>query len=298
MFTHNPYSLDGIGQDDNQTNAINVAPFTRNARNHLLYEGRPVCLDHVKGVCDQKRLTCKFAHPDVSLCAGHNICVVYTVTGFCKFGAHCRQQHPPLSTVSALCAPACTSKMSGTCKDAALAAAAMARNGQHSADIGWLLKLHPADLLEEIHTLIEANSMHSVDTFALKIAGVWWRLALSSQSYTDVVEVCSTLHALLSDTAMKAAFTSIISRGFSTIVFGSVDLLHLLPSESPVHRSMLNHRRNAEIILGMLCEAGVVPDEFMREVETLNQSMELTLTPDQSSVYDTALDRHQGYNIG
>eukprot|EP01006_Ploeotia_vitrea_P004311 TRINITY_DN1142_c0_g1_i1.p1 TRINITY_DN1142_c0_g1~~TRINITY_DN1142_c0_g1_i1.p1 ORF type:complete len:344 (-),score=67.58 TRINITY_DN1142_c0_g1_i1:493-1524(-) len=77
----------------------------------------PVCLDHLKGICESKRAKCKFAHPPLDSEAARQamldrkVCSVYVLTGSCKFGDRCRDYHPPRDTVAApVCEPVKTSK--------------------------------------------------------------------------------------------------------------------------------------------------------------------------------------------
>lgn len=61
--------------------------------------GRPVCLDYLKGKCNSKRWKCKYAHPALPCSAlddSDDLCDVWMLTGFCKFGDMCRNYHPPL----------------------------------------------------------------------------------------------------------------------------------------------------------------------------------------------------------
>eukprot|EP00999_Lentomonas_sp_LEN2_P002433 NODE_38_length_2945_cov_1925.029454_g23_i0.p1 GENE.NODE_38_length_2945_cov_1925.029454_g23_i0~~NODE_38_length_2945_cov_1925.029454_g23_i0.p1 ORF type:complete len:347 (-),score=80.64 NODE_38_length_2945_cov_1925.029454_g23_i0:1905-2834(-) len=58
---------------------------------------RPICLDHLKGVCSQKRWHCKYAHIDTRLLrmlARPDECMVYVLTGHCKYGEKCTLKHP------------------------------------------------------------------------------------------------------------------------------------------------------------------------------------------------------------
>lgn len=80
-----------------------------------------VCLDYLKGVCNDKRYKCKFAHPPMPLVteaktlsttSKQEVCDVWVLTGFCKFGDKCRFFHPQLDDGSVTCAPAITAKMS------------------------------------------------------------------------------------------------------------------------------------------------------------------------------------------
>eukprot|EP01012_Entosiphon_sulcatum_P057699 TRINITY_DN81533_c0_g1_i1.p1 TRINITY_DN81533_c0_g1~~TRINITY_DN81533_c0_g1_i1.p1 ORF type:complete len:436 (-),score=42.59 TRINITY_DN81533_c0_g1_i1:290-1597(-) len=77
-----------------------------------------VCLDHLKGICTDKRVRCKFAHPPLpghapvqTQISDNQVCSVWVLTGFCKFGAKCRYYHPPSAEATAVCAPAITTKM-------------------------------------------------------------------------------------------------------------------------------------------------------------------------------------------
>lgn len=91
---------------------------------HYEYPSSPsVCLDYLKGVCTDKRYRCKFAHPPLpdhpttpapvlaQEFEGVQICSVWMLTGFCKFGTKCRFYHPPIDESTAVCAPAITTKM-------------------------------------------------------------------------------------------------------------------------------------------------------------------------------------------
>eukprot|EP01006_Ploeotia_vitrea_P020799 TRINITY_DN53103_c0_g1_i1.p1 TRINITY_DN53103_c0_g1~~TRINITY_DN53103_c0_g1_i1.p1 ORF type:complete len:471 (+),score=51.83 TRINITY_DN53103_c0_g1_i1:69-1481(+) len=69
----------------------------------------PVCLDHLKGICAQKRWRCKYAHPPLWLVPKgpeeeRHICTVYVLTGTCKYGEKCFGLHPPLEET--ICQPA------------------------------------------------------------------------------------------------------------------------------------------------------------------------------------------------
>ena len=65
---------------------------------------RQICLDYLKGKCNANRWHCKYAHPllgeDMSLikpAAGQrNVCHIWALTGYCKFGPNCRYAHPDL----------------------------------------------------------------------------------------------------------------------------------------------------------------------------------------------------------
>lgn len=63
---------------------------------------QPICLDYLKGLCNERRWKCKYLHPhmDASLVQGRSpaeeICKVWLLTGVCKFGDDCRHTHPPL----------------------------------------------------------------------------------------------------------------------------------------------------------------------------------------------------------
>eukprot|EP01012_Entosiphon_sulcatum_P032848 TRINITY_DN4170_c0_g1_i1.p1 TRINITY_DN4170_c0_g1~~TRINITY_DN4170_c0_g1_i1.p1 ORF type:complete len:622 (-),score=80.75 TRINITY_DN4170_c0_g1_i1:295-2160(-) len=85
-----------------------------------------VCLDYLKGVCNDKRYKCKYVHPPMPLgptlveapIGGdtveqkQEVCDVWILTGFCKFGEKCRFYHPVLDESSApMCSPAFTAKM-------------------------------------------------------------------------------------------------------------------------------------------------------------------------------------------
>lgn len=105
-LAHNPYTT----------------PYTEPVQ-HYEYPSSPsVCLDYLKGVCTDKRYRCKFAHPPLpdhptapvlpaQEYEAAQICSVWMLTGFCKFGTKCRFFHPPIDESTALCAPAITTKM-------------------------------------------------------------------------------------------------------------------------------------------------------------------------------------------
>ena len=64
---------------------------------------KQICLDYVQGKCNSNRWHCKYAHPedvDLSLfqpVAGQRKnCHIWVLTGYCKFGARCRDAHPDL----------------------------------------------------------------------------------------------------------------------------------------------------------------------------------------------------------
>eukprot|EP01006_Ploeotia_vitrea_P047924 TRINITY_DN67177_c2_g2_i3.p1 TRINITY_DN67177_c2_g2~~TRINITY_DN67177_c2_g2_i3.p1 ORF type:complete len:487 (+),score=87.67 TRINITY_DN67177_c2_g2_i3:84-1544(+) len=95
----------------------------------------PVCLDHLKGVCAQKRWKCKYAHPPLWLvpknvsgsdCANaenteagkegegqsqqnRHVCTVFVLTGYCKYGDKCFGLHPRMED-NAFCLPATAAK--------------------------------------------------------------------------------------------------------------------------------------------------------------------------------------------
>jgi hypothetical protein len=62
----------------------------------------PLCLDYLNGTCSQLRQHCRYYHPkpgeaiqNVPLVApSANVCEVWALTGFCKFGKACWKSHP------------------------------------------------------------------------------------------------------------------------------------------------------------------------------------------------------------
>lgn len=94
--------------------------------NVLASDDRPLCLDYLKGRCKQNRYKCKFAHPALDGASpapvtpeppsndpSVQICEVWVLTGFCKFGSKCHYQHPPMTAPGGgvQCSPAVTKKM-------------------------------------------------------------------------------------------------------------------------------------------------------------------------------------------
>jgi len=114
LAVHNPYE-----------GAAGAKPTTR-----IIDESnQPVCLDHLKGVCQLKRQKCKYFHPagEQHSDEPRQVCEVYLLTGFCKFGLRCRDYHPPRPCGIPRCSPACTQKMTEISKQEAVAVAAQAK---------------------------------------------------------------------------------------------------------------------------------------------------------------------------
>eukprot|EP00667_Euglena_gracilis_P004721 EG_transcript_4747 len=67
---------------------------------------RPLCLDYLNGNCGRQRSRCRYYHPTPEEAVGlfttsrrpvdpqRPVCEVWSLTGFCKFGARCWKQHP------------------------------------------------------------------------------------------------------------------------------------------------------------------------------------------------------------
>eukprot|EP01012_Entosiphon_sulcatum_P044887 TRINITY_DN5972_c0_g1_i1.p1 TRINITY_DN5972_c0_g1~~TRINITY_DN5972_c0_g1_i1.p1 ORF type:complete len:201 (-),score=11.23 TRINITY_DN5972_c0_g1_i1:138-719(-) len=81
---------------------------------------RPLCLDFLKGKCKQNRYKCKFAHPAIEHITADavtpapsgapQICDVWRLTGYCKFGNKCRFSHCSSQAVPMCCSPAVTKR--------------------------------------------------------------------------------------------------------------------------------------------------------------------------------------------
>uniref|UniRef100_A0A7S1NG48 C3H1-type domain-containing protein n=1 Tax=Eutreptiella gymnastica TaxID=73025 RepID=A0A7S1NG48_9EUGL len=72
------------------------------------HQDKQICLDFLKGKCNSNRYHCKYAHPklrenvDMDLLKTEpgkpKVCHIWVLTGYCKFGSHCRDVHPELDT--------------------------------------------------------------------------------------------------------------------------------------------------------------------------------------------------------
>eukprot|EP01012_Entosiphon_sulcatum_P031467 TRINITY_DN397_c0_g1_i1.p1 TRINITY_DN397_c0_g1~~TRINITY_DN397_c0_g1_i1.p1 ORF type:complete len:418 (-),score=55.98 TRINITY_DN397_c0_g1_i1:253-1506(-) len=147
QYQHNPYAFasyntEGVyphftpvvyvppcrARSEPQQHAFTMAPQVRTVGNTWEAPKRrgpvkrtppSVCLDYLKGVCNDKRYKCKFAHPPLPAVndqtplpsAKQDVCDVWVLTGFCKFGAKCKHFHPVLDDAAVTCAPAITAKM-------------------------------------------------------------------------------------------------------------------------------------------------------------------------------------------
>src|SRR5579872_1868610 len=106
-------------KDQNKMTAFTHQPY---ADGNKPQRDVPVCLDYLKGVCGSKRANCKYGHPAAQAEArggGSKVCEVFMLTGFCKFGAVCRDCHPSTAIYTPICAPAPTCKMTGKARDIA-----------------------------------------------------------------------------------------------------------------------------------------------------------------------------------
>ena len=63
---------------------------------------KPLCLDFLKGKCHRFRNGCRYYHPEpgevvpLEQFAGTQVCEVWALSGFCKFGAKCWKEHPEM----------------------------------------------------------------------------------------------------------------------------------------------------------------------------------------------------------
>jgi hypothetical protein len=70
-------------------------------------KSRPLCLDYVNGKCMRPADSCRYYHPDATeidkekfLEVKPGVCGVWVLTGFCKFGENCWNEHPTTSNAT------------------------------------------------------------------------------------------------------------------------------------------------------------------------------------------------------
>jgi len=84
------------------------APATK-CKTKSAWNKNQICLDYLSGKCNVNRYHCKFIHPELKVDRDSpllqskpgqpNVCKIYVLTGYCKFGNHCRDFHPALGEV-------------------------------------------------------------------------------------------------------------------------------------------------------------------------------------------------------
>ena len=61
---------------------------------------KPLCLDYLNGTCHRLRSYCRYYHPRLTELLQEEkeeVCEVWLLSGFCKFGENCWKQHPTMS---------------------------------------------------------------------------------------------------------------------------------------------------------------------------------------------------------
>ena len=98
-------SAEGSSDDDGSPTRKAQAPRTRRSarapRNASKKKTeKPLCLDFLKGDCYRLRQGCRYYHPEpgevilLEQLADTQVCEVWALSGFCKFGTKCWKEHP------------------------------------------------------------------------------------------------------------------------------------------------------------------------------------------------------------
>ena len=103
----NGMSPEGSSDDDASPARQAQAPRTRRPANAARTAPpkkteKPLCLDFLKGKCHRFRHGCRYYHPEpgevvpLEQLAGTQVCEVWALSGFCKFGTKCWKEHPEM----------------------------------------------------------------------------------------------------------------------------------------------------------------------------------------------------------
>jgi len=96
--TSEGYSSESLSDSEATPGAASVESPTQDGKVHA-EKARPLCLDYLNGTCGRMRAHCKYYHPKpgevVPEHHSNDVCEVWALSGFCKFGSKCRKQHPP-----------------------------------------------------------------------------------------------------------------------------------------------------------------------------------------------------------